>query len=84
MDVVTVPTSRASAMRRFVLERTDDVSGVSGTGTVMEGVVFSNGQVAYAWLSPLHTVTMCQSLDVVEKLHGHDGRAQIRFIDENK
>lgn len=26
-------------VRRFVLERTEDVSGISGTGTVADGVV---------------------------------------------
>jgi hypothetical protein len=83
-NAAKVPASSAPSMRRFVLERTDDVSGVSGIGTIMEGVVFSNGQVAYSWISPLHTVTTCQSLDVVEKLHGHDGRAKIRFVDEVK
>jgi len=75
-------TSRQSRMRRFVLERREDVTGTSGTGVVAEGVVFSNGHVAYSWISPLATVTTCQSVDVVERLHGHEGRATIRFLDE--
>lgn len=74
-------TSRASRMRRFVLDRSEDVSGTSGVGVVAEGVVFSNGWVAYTWLTPLSTVTFCQSVDVLEKLHGHDGRARVRFVD---
>ena len=37
--------------RRFELHRDDDVSGVSGTGVVAEGVLFSSGRVALEWLS---------------------------------
>lgn len=78
----SVPVSRQSTMRRFVLERAEDLTGTSGTGMVAEGVVFSNGHVAYSWISPLATVTTCQSLDVVERLHGHGGRTTVRFLDE--
>lgn len=76
------PVSRQSRMRRFVLERSEDLTGTSGTGIVAEGVVFSNGHVAYTWLSPLATVTICQSIDVVERLHGHEGRARVRFLED--
>lgn len=88
------PVSRQSRMRRFVLERSEDLTGTSGTGIVAEGVVFSNGHVAYTWLDPLSTgmgesfqrlmatVTTCQSIDVVERLHGHEGRARVRFLED--
>jgi len=79
-----VATSKKSAMRMFVLERAEDVSGTSGTGIVAEGVVFSNGHVAYSWLSPLASVTTVQSVDVVEKLHGHGGRTVVRYIDDEE
>jgi hypothetical protein len=39
-------------MRRFLMERTRDVSGVSGTGVVLEGVQFSTGVVVIHWLTP--------------------------------
>lgn len=39
-------------MRRFVMRREFDVSGVSGTGTVLEGVLFSTGVVVVHWLTP--------------------------------
>src|SRR5579872_1239536 len=41
--------------RRFVLVRHEDVSGVSGTGVVAEGVAFSNGVVALQWASEFPT-----------------------------
>ena len=39
-------------MRTFVMRREFDVSGVSGTGTVVEGVLFSTGVVVVHWLTP--------------------------------
>ena len=46
-------TERAPAgMRRFVMHRRFDASGVSGTGLVLEGVQFSTGVVVVHWLTP--------------------------------
>ena len=42
-------------MRRFYMQRNKDVSGLSGTGIVAEGVVFTNGFVALTWLTPLQS-----------------------------
>ena len=39
-------------MRRFTMRRDFDVSGVSGTGIVLEGVLFSTGVVVIHWLTP--------------------------------
>ncbi|MGI8683549.1 MAG: hypothetical protein ACR2MO_00335 [Acidimicrobiales bacterium] len=39
-------------MRRFTMRRDFDVSGVSGTGIVLEGVHFSTGVVVIHWLTP--------------------------------
>ena len=64
-------------MRAFHLLRLDDVSGVSGTGRVAEGVVFSNGLVALTWLSPYPTVAVYPSAAAVEAIHGHDGRTLV-------
>lgn len=76
------PSSRKSQMKRFVLERAEDVSGTSGTGVVAEGVVFSNGHVALSWLSPLATVTVSHSLDVLRRIHEHDGRTKVVFLED--
>jgi hypothetical protein len=38
-----------TAPRTFVLDRRRDISGVSGTGLVAEGVVWSDGAVALRW-----------------------------------
>ena len=39
-------------MRSFTLSREEDVSGVSGTGLVLEGTLFSTGMVVVHWLTP--------------------------------
>ena len=67
--------------RRFVMVRSHDVSGVSGTGVVAEGTVFSNGAVAYTWLTHLQTMAWAPSIDVLKNIHGHGGSTRIVFID---
>lgn len=39
-----------SEPRLFVLDRVEDVSGVSGTGVVAEGIEFSDGVGALRWI----------------------------------
>lgn len=70
-----------SQMRKFVLERTEDESGVSGTGIVAEGVVFTNGFAVLSWLTPLTSVAVYHSLDVLERVHGHGGKTKVVFKD---
>lgn len=46
-------SERAPAgMRCFTMSREQDVSRVSGTGVVLEGVMFSTGVVVVHWLTP--------------------------------
>ena len=68
-------------MRRFRLIRREDVSGVSGTGVVAEGVHFSTGKVALSWCSNLHSVTVYDGIEDLERIHGHEGRTSIEWID---
>ena len=68
-------------MRRFELHREQDVTGVSGTGVVVEGVEFSDGRCAYRWLSEYATTVLADSMAVVEKVHGHDGRTTVVWLD---
>ena len=70
-------------MRRFVLQRKVDISGVSGTGIVAEGVEFSDGSVVLRWISnnPTSVVFHDNGLESVEAIHGHQGSTIIHFID---
>jgi len=67
-------------MKYFVLERFEDVSGISGLGIIAEGIIFSDGTVAYRWLSDIATTVLADNIDIVEKLHGHDGKTALRYI----
>jgi hypothetical protein len=68
-------------MRRFRLIRSEDVSGVSGTGAVAEGVAFSSGKVALSWRSDVPTVTVYDAIADLERIHGHEGRTRIEWVD---
>ncbi len=69
-------------LRRFYLQREEDVSGISGTGRVAEGVEFANGMVALSWHSQHACVNTYTSMRTVEELHGHQNRTKIVWIDE--
>jgi hypothetical protein len=69
-------------MRCFVLLRTEDVSGVSGTGVVAEGVEFLDGKVALRWcVGEWRSTVVWDSIDGVEAVHGHDGRTEVLWLD---
>lgn len=68
-------------MRRFHVLRDTDVSGVSGTGFVAEGVVFENGQVALSFRGKLHAVEVLENIETVIAIHGHNGATRIVWLD---
>jgi hypothetical protein len=69
-------------MRRFELHRDEDESGVSGVGTVCEGVEFTNGMCAITWLTPTRCVGVYENIKNIEEVHGHQGKTRIVFLDE--
>jgi hypothetical protein len=75
-------TAGTPTLRRFLLVRTEDVSGTSGTGVVAEGVEWSDGTCGVHWLSQLACWSTYASMKVVEEVHGHDGRTVVQWIDE--
>ena len=75
------PISSTSQMRRFMLIRVEDLTGVSGTGEVAEGTVFSSGLAVIHWLREPYAMGVYQSLEDVITVHGHEGRTQLQFID---
>ena len=72
----------SAASRRFVLNRLSDPTGISGTGVVADGVLFPNGKVAVSWRGRWTTVTVHESMDSVEAVHGHVGETQIFWLDD--
>jgi len=74
-----------TGMRRFQLYRKRDISGVSGTGIVAEGVLFGNGSVALRWLTNgVHSIVIHQNVQAMMKVHGHNGATIIHWIDEQE
>lgn len=69
-------------VRAFQLERDVDESGVSGTGTVAEGVEFSDGTVALRWTSawPTSVVFHDRGMEAVEAVHGHGGKTRVVWL----
>ncbi len=70
-----------NSTRRFVLERTEDVSGLSGTGTVADGVVWPDGKVTIAWRGEHRSIAVWPDLDTALAIHGHGGATKAVFLD---
>ena len=68
---------KEATMKIFYLKRTEDESGVSGTGRVAQGFVFDNGKVAVTWLSEHPSVTVYDSIGEVHAIHGHGGKTEV-------
>lgn len=68
-------------VRVFTLERDVDETGISGVGTVAEGIEFSDGVVCLRWLSewPSSVVHYDRGMASVEAVHGHNGKTRIVF-----
>lgn len=66
-------------VRVFHLARDEDISGVSGVGTVAVGAVFPSGKVVLEWLGADSSFEILDGLDHVERIHGHGGRTRIVF-----
>ena len=67
-------------MRRFYLQRGEDISGMSGTGKVAEGVEWSNGRVAVIWLSSSPSTGQYDSVTALETIHSHNGRHDTKIV----
>jgi hypothetical protein len=67
--------------RRFYLFRSEDVSGVSGTGKVAEGVEFENGMCALSFSSQYQHANVYANIRAVMEVHGHQGKTQVVYVD---
>lgn len=64
----------------FQLVRSQDVSGVSGTGVVALGTRYPNGKCTISWLSDLSCIGVYDSLDQLIAIHGHGGNTTVKFL----
>lgn len=68
--------------RLFALQRDTDITGVSGTGTVADGVVWPDGSVSIRWRGERPSTVFWESLDDAVAVHGHVGATRFVFADE--
>lgn len=69
-------------MKRFVLVRDEDSTGISGTGVVAEGVELQDGRCVLNWLTNVRSVGYYRKLEYIEEVHGHGGLTRVVFVDE--
>ncbi|MYR56020.1 hypothetical protein GTY54_07065 [Streptomyces sp. SID625] len=74
----------------FIVQRNEDVTGVSGEGIVAEGVCFSDGWAVTHWLDrppmnePKTEVWHNPGTEPFERISGHGGRTHIVWADEDQ
>lgn len=78
--------------RLFTLERHLDETGVSGTGRIIDGVIFHTGQVVICWRSDLRpqnpghsSIAIYPSWEAFLEIHVHShgaDSADIRFLSD--
>ena len=66
--------------RMFQFDRDTDVNGVSGTGTVADGVQFSDGAVALHWVGNVTSTSVWSSMQQLITVHGHDGKSKVTWL----
>lgn len=67
--------------RSFVLQRDRDISGVSGTGIIADGVVFPDGHAAIHWRGKWALTTPHpDGIDSILGIHDHGGQGDLHVI----
>jgi hypothetical protein len=68
----------------FHLLRHFDVSNISGTGIVAEGVQFTDGTVVIRWLGLRPSTVVWHSMEHAMAIHGHNGFTEVVWLDEER
>lgn len=70
--------------RRFVLRRHNDVTGISGEGSVADGVLWPDGTASVRWRGEHPSIVFWdRGRTSVEFVHGHVGATEIVFLDKD-
>jgi hypothetical protein len=64
-------------VKQFLLFRKEDISGVSGTGYIAEGVEFHDHQCVLSWFGKHHSIEIHPSIDDLMAIHGHKGKTEL-------
>ncbi len=69
--------------RTFHLQRDTDVTGVSGTGIVADGVEFPDGTAVLRWRGEHASTVVWPSVATALTVHGHDGATRLVWADSD-
>ncbi|MEU8760682.1 hypothetical protein [Streptomyces sp. NPDC048659] len=67
--------------RRFYLQRTTDITGVSGTGHVADGILWPDGSADIRWRGDRPSAVHWDRFEDAVAVHGHGGATQIVWLD---
>ncbi|MFG2458126.1 hypothetical protein ACGFWE_13795 [Streptomyces sp. NPDC048523] len=77
------PDEQLAPPRLFVLRRHVDVSGVSGTGNVADGVEWPDGTASVRWRGEHPSLVFWdRGRTSVELIHGHGGATDVEYLDQ--
>jgi hypothetical protein len=69
-------------MRRFTLDRSQDITGISGVGVIAYGIEWSpDGPCDLFWLRT-KTTGQYPSVDVLKAIHCYNDNARVIYVDE--
>lgn len=67
--------------RRFYLHRTNDPTGISGTGAVAVGVLWPSGHVTVEWTGKHRSEVSWPSLEDLKAVSCHNGMTAVVWLD---
>lgn len=67
--------------KRFVLNRSVDATGTSGTGAVADGVEFPSGKCVLHFRPKPGSIIIFDTVDDMISVHGHGGQTVVEWID---
>lgn len=67
--------------RRFELHRDTDISGISGTGVVADGVAFDDGACVIRWRGNHQSTVVWEDVRSAMAIHGHNGATRLVWLD---
>lgn len=79
--IPSVSRNEVPGLRKFILMRKEDESGISGTGIVAVGIIFPSGMCVMEWTTLVRSMGTYHSIADVESIHGHHGKTEVRLLD---
>lgn len=71
-------------MSEAILQRSEDPSGVSGTGSVAEIFEATDGAVAIRWRGDRPSWGLWSDMRDLEAIHGHDGKSIVQYLEPHR